>query len=103
MSLKPCDGGSMVSCFIPPCDRQGCAAFPQAECRNNYCNGCNAEFWVGDSEVTAQCDSATSGRSGVSLGEECQGRTVQCFSDPCMVETCPGIPTAQCRLEAEEY
>ena len=25
--------------------------------RNNYCGRCQPEFWVGDTEVTSQCDS----------------------------------------------
>ncbi|KAK3787359.1 hypothetical protein RRG08_065360 [Elysia crispata] len=35
---------------------------------------------------------------GVALGEECQGRTVRCFSDPCAFDFCPAIPDAVCSM-----
>merc|ERR1719216_831501 len=46
-------------CFLPPCMMSnGCARYPTATCRNNYCNGCTARYYVGQSEVTSTCNAA---------------------------------------------
>lgn len=54
---RPTQCSNIVNCLINPCTVTTCPAYPNAECRANYCGGCNAEFYTADdTEVTAQCN-----------------------------------------------
>ena len=44
-------GVYLMRCTAIPCDVNDCPAYPRAECRNNYCGGCNAEFFVNNRKV----------------------------------------------------
>ena len=46
-------GVDEVKCFINPCDTAKCEGYPNAECRSNYCGGCNSDFYVNNKKV--QC------------------------------------------------
>ncbi|XP_077979849.1 uncharacterized protein LOC144435157 [Glandiceps talaboti] len=48
------DGSTPVQCIIDPCAIASCEAYPEAECRSNYCGGCNAEFYIAGRKV--ECD-----------------------------------------------
>lgn len=39
------EGVPIVQCLVDPCDDASCEAYPDAECKANYCGGCNAEFF----------------------------------------------------------
>ena len=39
------DGSEPVNCFVAPCDVSSCPAYPDATCIDNYCGGCNAEYF----------------------------------------------------------
>jgi hypothetical protein len=51
-----------VNCFASPCQMAKCEKHPEAECRENYCGGCNAEFFVKGAKVS--CDASSSAGSG---------------------------------------
>ena len=34
-----------VSCLVNPCDVDSCVPYPQSICEENYCGGCNADFY----------------------------------------------------------
>lgn len=57
-ATPPCEE-PIYNCFVDPCTVTVCPAFPSATCISNYCGGCNAQFFDGDSEVTALCNSVT--------------------------------------------
>ncbi|XP_035679101.1 zonadhesin-like isoform X2 [Branchiostoma floridae] len=87
---SPCPPGvSHVSCMADPCEVARCPAHPDAQCRANYCGGCNAEFYdnhgsrVDCDEVPSQCP------SGVEV--------FHCFANPCDVTSCPAHPEATCQ------
>ncbi|XP_028413435.1 papilin-like [Dendronephthya gigantea] len=44
-------GQQFVNCLVPPCQNAKCQAYPGARCKNNYCGGCNADFYVNDKKV----------------------------------------------------
>ena len=44
-----------VNCFADPCQFASCFPYPSARCESDYCGGCNARFYVGETEVTANC------------------------------------------------
>ena len=45
------DGNDPVTCFAAPCDVSTCSAYPNAECIDNYCGGCSAEYYVDGKKV----------------------------------------------------
>lgn len=47
------DGVPMMSCDGDPCTNAVCPSDDSAECRPNYCGGCIAEWFVGDTVI--QC------------------------------------------------
>ena len=52
LSISECAKGvPLVFCASNPCDSKRCSAYPNAECKANYCGGCNAEFFVDDKKV----------------------------------------------------
>ncbi|GFN75754.1 hypothetical protein PoB_000226000, partial [Plakobranchus ocellatus] len=88
--------GRTVQCFTNPCAFQTCPGIPGAVCSTSLCT-CEAQFSLDGADVTPQCnENLQKERASVALGEECQGRTVQCFSNPCDHIACPGIPSAVC-------
>ncbi|XP_012945273.1 uncharacterized protein LOC101855609 [Aplysia californica] len=54
-STKTCASGVYVNCLTSPCKINSCGPHPEAECRDNNCDDCSAEFWIGDTEVTSSC------------------------------------------------
>ena len=41
-----------VNCFVDPCQvSKGCPNYPDAECRANYCGGCNDYYYVDGEKV----------------------------------------------------
>lgn len=65
VGLAPCSELDMVNCLVDPC-RSGCEAYPNAVCESDYCNGCNAHYYVDNVEVTEKC--TTVARTCSSLG-----------------------------------
>nr|CAB3267843.1 zonadhesin [Phallusia mammillata] len=48
----PCPPGvPQVQCVIDPCEVNTCPRFPEAECRANFCGGCNAEFFLNGKQI----------------------------------------------------
>ncbi|XP_065662150.1 uncharacterized protein LOC101241534 isoform X5 [Hydra vulgaris] len=41
----------IVSCGLNPCKKLSCVDYPAAVCKPNYCGGCTAEFFVGETKV----------------------------------------------------
>ena len=39
------EGVEEFVCLTAPCTVNTCTAHPDATCRDNYCGGCNAEFY----------------------------------------------------------
>ncbi|CAB4012316.1 neurogenic locus notch homolog 3-like isoform X1 [Paramuricea clavata] len=69
-------------CLIPPCNNAKCPAYPDAKCVDNYCGGCNADFYVGDTKVKCACPPLT---------------IHQCKVPPCdLFSNCPAYPKAKC-------
>ena len=113
-----------VNCLVDPCRYSTCPTHPRAECRSDYCGGCNARFYVGRREVTEQCKiEPCSRRGGKDLGIYCGlGSSVRCpgssycdihpvdaFATCCCNDkaaTCPGCtkpancPTNPCRYSS---
>ncbi|KAK3605484.1 hypothetical protein CHS0354_001472 [Potamilus streckersoni] len=86
---EPCpDGKPPVSCLDDPCQVTKCPKYPQARCVANYCGGCHAHFFVGERNVTKDCQTS----------EPCpDGKPpVSCLVDPCQVTKCPKYPQARC-------
>ena len=44
-----------VICSIDLCDYQTCLNFQQAKCKLDTCGGCQARFYINDTEVTDEC------------------------------------------------
>ncbi|XP_030844718.1 latent-transforming growth factor beta-binding protein 2 isoform X2 [Strongylocentrotus purpuratus] len=59
----------IVNCFVNPCDYSVCSANPDAECRSNYCGGCNADFYVDDVQVN--CSACPEGMTFNECGSGC--------------------------------
>ncbi|BFZ05246.1 hypothetical protein BsWGS_08285 [Bradybaena similaris] len=53
-----CKEGNLVECFVEPCMVNKCSAVPEATCRDDYCGGCKARWYLDDNEVTAKCTTA---------------------------------------------
>ncbi|XP_059142282.1 uncharacterized protein LOC131929914 [Physella acuta] len=45
----------IVNCFVDPCMFAQCSV-AGAVCRSNYCGGCNAEWYVGSTNVSGCCN-----------------------------------------------
>jgi len=57
---KECPDGLLpTSCFVDPCFGKTCAANLDAECRADYCGGCNFDFYHNGEKV--QCDAMNIG------------------------------------------
>ncbi|XP_066290079.1 zonadhesin-like isoform X3 [Branchiostoma lanceolatum] len=82
-------GVRQVRCARDPCEVVRCPAHPEAQCRANYCGGCNAVFYDNDGN-RVDCDQAP---------PTCPPdvEVVNCFANPCDVTSCPAHPDATCR------
>lgn len=47
----------MANCLVDPCQSSSCPYNPTAVCRADYCGGCNARWYCGESDITMNCDS----------------------------------------------
>ena len=45
-----------VSCFVEPCTVANCTSSDDAECYNNYCGGCHADYYYDDEIFTVLMD-----------------------------------------------
>jgi hypothetical protein len=98
------DGSEPVNCFVDPCRVSSCDV-PGAECRSNYCGGCNAE-WVDESgasvcEQDAACDYDDTARRYVARSPTaCMAVRFACaagesaFFDDCGCGCEPAVQTA---------
>ena len=41
----------IANCFLQPCLFAQCPGYPNAVCKDNYCGGCFADFYVGGNQV----------------------------------------------------
>ncbi|CAG5123263.1 unnamed protein product, partial [Candidula unifasciata] len=82
-------GVKTFNCFVAPCDVSTCPRYPNARCVDDYCGGCNARYFVNDTEVTRFCPSSP---------EVCPdgNRPVACFQQPCNATRCQAFPNATC-------
>ncbi|XP_028413436.1 uncharacterized protein ZC84.1-like [Dendronephthya gigantea] len=69
-------------CVIPPCQNAKCSLYPGAKCVNNYCGGCNADFYLGDVKVNCDCPPPLT--------------IHQCKKAPCDGKVCFNNPIAKC-------
>lgn len=49
------EGSHYWPCLFNPCYFSFCPNFPDARCEADYCDGCNARWYVGKTEVTNVC------------------------------------------------
>ncbi|KAK3104100.1 hypothetical protein FSP39_024411 [Pinctada imbricata] len=49
-------GVPIFNCLVDPCSIATCPKYPTANCRDDFCGGCNARWFIGDTEVTKKCD-----------------------------------------------
>ncbi|PIK43392.1 Papilin [Apostichopus japonicus] len=49
-----CGCRNIVYCSVSPCEIATCAAYPEATCVDNYCGGCFADWFNGDTEVDCE-------------------------------------------------
>ena len=54
------DGSPIVDCYVDPCTVSSCPNHREAECRANYCGGCRAWYFDGETNVTDTCRDTTS-------------------------------------------
>ncbi|PIK34290.1 secreted protein, partial [Apostichopus japonicus] len=76
------DGSVIIACKAAPCHVTTCSAYPEAECVNNYCGGCFADWYV-DGQLV-DCDGG------------CTDTIFNCFVRPCQFATCAAHPEATC-------
>lgn len=96
---NPCKPGvPLVQCFAEPCAVNSCPRYPNAECRDDYCGGCNARYYVDNREVTRFCQGnevTTTTNKPISCKPGVP--VFQCFVRPCSVATCQNYRSAVCR------
>uniref|UniRef100_A0A915HVP2 Uncharacterized protein n=1 Tax=Romanomermis culicivorax TaxID=13658 RepID=A0A915HVP2_ROMCU len=96
-------GTPVVRCKADPCSVNSCPKYPNAECRANYCGGCNADFYIkgrkGDNrKATMPTNVKLAISRKVTVVSFLAGKPlVQCFVDPCQVNKCPNYPDATCK------
>ena len=59
VTLNPPNPCVKVNCVLDPCKipkENGCEYYPNAECRSNYCNGCNFAWYVNNQVVDCGFD-----------------------------------------------
>ena len=78
-----------VSCLANACRETNCPAFPNAVCYTDEC-GCNPQFYVNNRLVDC-------GRRQPQLPQQQQCQNpVNCWADPCQVNSCRAYPEATC-------
>lgn len=81
-SVELCpDGRPPVACLVNPCDVTKCPKHPRARCVANYCGGCHADFFVGEKNVTKNCEASDICPDG--------SQPVKCDVNPCKFTKCP--------------
>ncbi|KAL3885816.1 hypothetical protein ACJMK2_025852, partial [Sinanodonta woodiana] len=91
----PCPKGTNpVNCKANPCEVTKCPQYPNARCVPNYCGGCYAEFFVGETNVTDKCKVS---QTNINV-ELCPSGSspVECLVDPCTHTKCSQHPRARC-------
>eukprot|EP00210_Caulerpa_lentillifera_P002684 g2564.t1 len=88
-------GLPLVQCFADPCQVTKCEAYPYAECRSNYCGGCNAEFFVNGRKV--DCEKPVCGKenSPCQYKNECCDGLSCCMCPPPFQTPYPYYPVKQ--------
>ncbi|XP_070559034.1 uncharacterized protein [Ptychodera flava] len=90
-------GVEIVNCGRDPCDKAKCPKYPNAQCRSNYCGGCNADFYdIYGNKV--DCRLGVSNRDNDYYGCPPGVAIVACRVDPCLAATCPRYPNARCKF-----
>ncbi|XP_072039473.1 uncharacterized protein [Amphiura filiformis] len=79
-------GTPTVSCIVNPCDVNSCPAYPNARCVAHFCGGCFAFFYDVNGNPISGCSNV------------CPPTTprVDCFANPCEVNSCTAYPNARC-------
>ncbi|KAL3887231.1 hypothetical protein ACJMK2_027178 [Sinanodonta woodiana] len=107
---KVCPGGEpVIECRVNSCAKL-CdhPQFAKAECRQNNCGGCTAEYLVEgqwrmcpSTDLSIQFDTVVRAMSSGLVQAEApcaQGQArVMCTQDVCLGQTCPNFPNAECR------
>lgn len=60
----------IVNCATDPCSAAKCRKYPTAKCFSNFCGGCNAEFYVGYTNVDCNEEKKTTTVSGQCAQEQ---------------------------------
>nr|XP_039265115.1 kielin/chordin-like protein isoform X1 [Styela clava]XP_039265116.1 kielin/chordin-like protein isoform X2 [Styela clava] len=89
------DGKPPVNCARDPCQGATCPAVSDADCRANYCGGCNADFYIGNRKLADHL---------CIKKESCPPHMPQagCFSPSggsCLGQTCRLVPDAECYID----
>ena len=58
-----------VSCFVEPCTVANCTSSDDAECYNNYCGGCHADYYYDDEIFICDAPGSMIDLSNVDFGE----------------------------------
>ena len=58
-----------VSCFVEPCTVANCTSSDEAECYNNYCGGCHADYYYDDEILVCDTPGSMIDLSNVDFGE----------------------------------
>jgi hypothetical protein len=90
------DGTQPVSCFSDPCSSSTCPAKPRAQCKANYCGGCNAVWFVGTTQLSADDCTVSENPSGTDEPVCCMAMTAECLACSARKtkeEYCEGMPT----------
>ncbi|PIK48379.1 Kazal-type serine proteinase inhibitor 1 [Apostichopus japonicus] len=80
--------GPVTTCFDRPCGvgRSPCTSYPDAVCVDNYCGGCNTDWYL-DGELV-DCNDNTACPDGLP--------PIPCLVDPCTFASCTSNPEARC-------
>ena len=58
-----------VSCFVEPCTVSNCTSSDDAECYDNYCGGCHADYYYEDELFVCESPGSMNDLSNVDFGE----------------------------------
>ena len=58
-----------VSCFVEPCTVSNCTSSDNAECFDNYCGGCHADYYYEDELFVCESPGSMNDLSSVDFGE----------------------------------
>ena len=58
-----------VSCFVEPCTVSNCTSSNDAECYNNYCGGCHADYYYDDEIFICDAPGSMNDLSDVDFGD----------------------------------